>query len=261
MAVSLFVKEKSLLMGGSNSGKSHAALGFALKVIDSGKRAFIIDTDDGCSKLIAELSEFDTLRAALDTSLFIHPVYDWSDAAEASGLFKHEFKPVKGDLVILEMIGYTWDWSQAEFTNTVKDKSVAEVQLDQAEKGRLQFGGLDGRSEWPVIKKLYQDVITPTLQSPAHVLWTSGVKMITPDTKPDIVEMFGGVKCSPEAEKTTHHKVDTIFYLQLDRKTNTRKWTTVKERGRRERLADVQYWDLFPEYYDRMGLTAPWDQQ
>src|ERR1051326_1311267 len=117
------------------------------------------------------------------------------------------------------MIGYVWDWSQAAYTEAVKDKSVAEVQLQQAENGRLQFGGLDGRSEWPVIKKLYQDVVTPTLQSPAHVIWTAGVKMLTPDTKPDIREMFGSVNCSPEAEKTTHHKVDNIFYLSLDRKT------------------------------------------
>lgn len=253
-------KEKILLFGGSNSGKTHAALLFAQAVIAAGHRAYIIDADDGASKLIAEMDEFGLLRDALESpSLVIATAYGYGDALTAGIQFKAKFKPQPGDVVLLEMVGNLWDWSQAEFTNAVKHESVAQVQLDKSEHGRLQYGGLDGRSEWPVIKKLYGDLITPTLQTPAHVIWTAAAKDLVPDNeKIDMLEMFGSVKQKYEGEKNGHFKVDTVMHLAYDRKSQTRAWTTVKDRGKRPLLAKIPYTDLFESYYGIHGLTAPW---
>ncbi len=252
-------KEKILLFGGSNSGKTHAELLFIQAVIAGGHRGFIIDADDGAIKLIAEMDEFALLRDALGTQLQIVPAYDYDGALAAVVQYKSRFKPTPGDVVSLEMVGNLWDWSQAQFTNTVKHESVAQLQLDKAESGRLQYGGLDGRSEWPVIKKLYMDITVPTLQSPAHVIWTAAAKDLVPDNdKIDTMEMFGSVKQKYEGEKNSHYKMDTVIHLSYDRRTQTRSWSSLKDRGKRPLMPKIQYTDLFESYYAMHDLTPPW---
>lgn len=255
----MYVKEKLLLFGGSNSGKTHAALLFAQAIIAAGHRAFVSDADDGAMKLIAEMDEFALLRDALDNQLVIAPVYNYDGALAAMSQYRAKFKPTPGDVVVLEAVANLWDWSQAEFTNTVKHESVAQVQLDKSETGRLQYGGLDGRSEWPVIKKLYFDVTVPTLQSPAHVIWTSAAKdLVAENDKIDTMEMFGSVKQKYEGEKNSHFKMDTVIHMGYDRKTGTRAWTSLKDRGKRPLMPRIQYDDLFASYYDIHSLTPPW---
>ncbi len=253
------VREKILLFGGSNSGKTHAALLFAQSVVAAGHRAFMIDADDGAGKLIDEQPEFGLLKDALGSAFHHVPAYNYDGCVTALAQFQFKFKPQPGDVVILEAVQNLWEWSQAEFTNTVKHESVAQVQLDKAEHGRLQYGGLDGRSEWPVIKKLYFDITIPTLQTPAHVIWTAPAKDLVPDNdKIDIMEMFGPVKQKYEGEKNSHFKMDTVIHMGYERKSGTRTWSSVKDRGKRALLLRIPYTDLFEEYYSLHGLTAPW---
>jgi len=265
----IHVREKILLYGGSNSGKTHAALLFVQSVIASGKRGFVIDADDGASKLIAEMDEFELLRDAYDTPrLSIVSAYDYTTALTAITQFTHKFKPTPGDVVVLEMIGNHWEWAQAEFSSHVKHESMAQVQLDKAEDGRLQFGGLDGKTEWPVVKKLYFDITTPTLQSPAHCLWTTGAKDLVDALESiDIMDMFGGVRQKPEGNKGLHWKPDTVIHMSTapvmvdGKKVKQRVWSTPKDRGKRERLTRIPYTTLFDEYYSLHSVTPPWGNQ
>lgn len=262
----IYVKEKSLLYGGSNSGKTHALLRFATEVLNAGKRVFIIDADDGCLKLIAEMDEFDLLRGLIDTPRFtLRTVYDWNDAQKAVNEYQSKFKPKPGDLIGVEMVNNHWDWAQAEFVEQTKHKSVAELQLEKIETGRLQFGGLDGKSEWPIIKGLYFNITTPTLQSPAHVIWTASAKGM-PKNKDGsflfddgpLADLFGSVGVRNDGQKDVHYKMDTVFYLAYDYDNGNRTFTTLKERGKRARLRDIAYTDLFTTYYALHDLSGPW---
>lgn len=256
----MYVKEKLLIFGGSNCGKTHSALLFAQAVIASGHRAFVIDADDGTQKLINEMPEFALLRDVFDTPAFqIAPAYEYSTMLAAATTYRYTFKPQPGDVVILESVGNLWDWAQAEFARTIKHESVAQVQLDKAENGKLQYGGFEGRSEWPVIKKLYADLTVPTLQSPAHVIWTAIAKdLVVENEKFDTLEMFGTVKQKPEGEKSGPAKFDTVIHLAYNRKDQGRSWTSVKDRGNRDLMPKIQYTDLFESYYAMHELTPPW---
>jgi hypothetical protein len=248
-------------MSGSNGGKTHQALWLAYHIIKAGRRVFIFDADDGIAKIGREVEPF--IEIADSPNLYCEPMYDWDDANKAIDKFdKLNFR--RGDLVISEMVNYYWDWAQAKFSGeTRKGDTKAEVQLEQAkEKGAVQFGGFSGRSEWPVIKEMYFSILIPSLRTPAHVLWTAGVKDITPMDKESIKAMFGALGIRNEGQRDVHHQVDTIIHIDYDHATGERSWTTVKERGSRQVQENMPLGDdgdLWQMYYDTHGLKPIWE--
>lgn len=260
MPLPLAIKDRFLLLAGSNGGKTHQALWAAYHTIKAGKKVFALDLDDGMAKIGREVSPFTEIA---DSPLFTWiGAYDYDDALD--GIQKLETMTMnRGDLVILEMVNYLWDWAQAGFSNRRYGKSATQHKVeDIIEKGKLpQFGGFDGRNEWPEIKAMYMETLVPSLRTPANTIWTVGAKDVTPMDKESIKEMFGDKGIRNEGQRDVHYQVDTIIRLDYDRRKNERSWTTVKDRGNRELQEDMplgENGDLWETYYQVHGLTPPW---
>lgn len=261
MPLPLNPKEKILLVSSSNAGKTYQLLWYVYHTIKAGRRAFIFDADDGVAKIGREVSPFKEI--ADSDRLHCIPMYDWEDAMKTVEQFdKLSFQ--RGDLVCLEMVNYLWEWAQAAFAHSKYKKSPTEHRMeDIVEKGKnLQFGGFDGRNEWPQIKDNYFATLVPSLRTPANVIWTAGAKDLTPMDKESVKSLFEGIGVRNEGQRDVHYQVDTIVYLDYDRRSGERSWTTVKDRGTRMLLENMPLTDgegLWDMYYNSHGLAMPWE--
>ena len=259
MPLPLLTKEKILLLASSNAGKTYQALWYIYHTIKAGKKAFVFDCDDGMAKIGREVSPFTEI--ADSPNLHFQTVYSWEDMHDAADrMRKLTFQ--RGDLIVTEMVNYLWDWAQAQYSGDRFKQSVVEHHQDILEKGKnVQFGGFDGRADWPEIKRYYFDVLMAPFSTPANMLWTAGAKDLTPMDKESVKSMFEGIGVRNEGQRDVHYQVDTIVYLQYDRRSGEREWTTVKDRGGRSLLEDMtlsEGEDLWEMYYSAHDMTPPW---
>ena len=241
------MREKVLLSGETNTSKTLSLINLAVLYPD--RKVVILDPDDGTAKAIGEIGFEDCAVLTLDTlaqleltreslpNLTIVPIRsDWG--LLISGYRKIRDVLLPGDWFCMDMMGRFWEKAQEYYSTSVFGKEPIEhiMTLKRLAK-EAGFGGFDGLSDWPLIKKLHnqQLVDDAVVYSTFNVMCTTSTTMFSPKEKVPKTGTLGiyasefGVK--PEGEKHNIYRFDTQAMLYR-KKDNTYWFRLVRDRGR-----------------------------
>lgn len=223
-------RERVLVYGRSNSGKSSCWLSIATWAADTGTdfHIYVGDTDNAWDAMGYE---------DIQKTVYAEHVRDYRDAIQWARKTRDS---VKGnDWVVFDMASKAWPWAQEHYFSTYvgdDDLLLGDVYLkDQKamnkEDDGESMGGAHG-SNWGVIYKYYNGLINMVLNMPCHVLFVAGAKEIRPDTNPAIINQYKGVgfyPAGPPNENELAHNFHTVLFCA----ETPRSWiyTTIKERG------------------------------
>ena len=270
-------REVILVGGGPSTGKSRTIVELAIAGLEQEFNVVVIDRDRGIAKAVKELCD-GTVPENMD--YFI--ANSWEKVMQG---VHHSFDILgPGDWLCFDMIGGLWDLAQDEFTRLVYEESGADKLLAlrmeaeelvrtsgkkggdaSSERARgVGFEGLEGRYDWPLIKKMHNSDMRDNciLNGEFNILSTTAMNAMQ-DTDKAKWPMFSSLGRRPEGEKNNVHKHDTFALVtQSDGKFA---WSTQisqgqgKDRGR-ELVRNVDYTDVgfvasYLEYHE-LGVYA-----
>uniref|UniRef100_A0A6M3LE68 Uncharacterized protein n=1 Tax=viral metagenome TaxID=1070528 RepID=A0A6M3LE68_9ZZZZ len=170
------MREKILLGGDTNSGKTLAIIQLAISMPD--RQVWAFDAEGDIELSVEELGiELPNL-----TVKNVKP--DWSE-------FTANYQEAKGvleptDWMCFDMMGVFWDLAQNSFSRSVFGESPAQhiVALRQ-ESRKADFGGFDGLTDWTVIKRMHnEDIFDDAIRwSLFNVLATTSLTDFSPKAK------------------------------------------------------------------------------
>ncbi len=218
--------ERILLYGHEGAGKTWCWFDTAKHTIGN---LYVIDTDQTTLPYL-ESPEFADLESRITyTEPTEFPHY-------RGFVRKHAPNAQPNDILVVDMVGVTWEDAQKHFSDVVYGKELGDfwmayVKQLKANDGKGSQSPFDANTDWQAIKKPYRQLIIDIVRAPWHVFFVAGEKQI--NTRFDATEMQrlygqkgGGMK--PDCEKTLGHAARTILRVHGQR------MTTVKDRMRRE---------------------------
>ncbi len=222
------MREKILLGGGTNSGKTLAII--QLAVMFPERRVWAFDAEGDINLTVKEIG----LELPNLTVKEVRP--DWLR-------FTAEYQEAKQvltaqDWCCFDMMGVFWDLAQNSFSRSVFGESPSQhiVKLRQ-EAGKADFGGFDGLTDWTVIKRMHnEDIFDDAVRwSEFNVLATTSLTDYSPKEKVPKVGMEGlmaenfGKKL--EGEKHNQFRFRTIAILYHKFQGNKYCFKLVKVKG------------------------------
>lgn len=222
-------REKILLFGEANSGKSSAWVSIAhwLAKTKSTAKVRVLDTD------MAWDAMYDP---AIEPAVEVVSS-DKDNADEWPGIMQR-FKKVSepDDWVVIDMVDQPWEAARGWFWKTKEGDSLAEVYLRQTTGDNVDIGGPYGRN-WDVINKLYDDMVHPFFSARCHKLACTPAQEIWVDkgglaaNKSD--QEWVRFKYKPRGQNRLAHGFHTILLAQRIPSGRDQEWvlTTTKERG------------------------------
>lgn len=228
-------REVVLLGGDQGTGKSYSIVMLVLDALESGHKVMVVDRDRGVSKALREVwgdgAPPENLDYRLAKSWHVIP-QAVSDALNTLGT---------GDWLCFEHLGRLWDFAQTEYSRHVYGLDVsqhlmalnAEARATMAALGvntrdedktkrreaneilaqKTAFSGLDGRTDWSVIKRMHNDDVIDRaiLEGSFNILSTTSMTPILKDeVERGAWKMFHGILSRPEGEKHNVFRHDTI---------------------------------------------------
>ena len=275
-------REVLLVAGGPGSGKSYSVAHLVKNGVESGFKVVVIDADNGLAKAVKEVI------GSKPANLSYFRLDSWAKLKEGVQYAMATLGPK--DWLVFEMLGQMWDGAQSEYSRRVYGEDISEHLLalradaqkelqeigadmrsgdaskrkeaNRIVSGKMQYSGMEGRTDWSVIKRMHNDEIFDfvKLRAPFNILSTTS---LTPLSEDELQKgkwpLFHGVGRRPEGEKHQVHRHDTIIIC--DNKNNQWTWRTDlggrgKDRGGRELVRDVVYdkVGVVASYFDRHGL-------
>jgi len=269
------IRERVLVMGPYDAGKSHQWLTMAKWLRPTGAQFYCIDSDDAIEYMLKEKKQFQGLSAKDGGNVHVHAAYEYDEFIAA----QKKIAPlvVPQDWVILDMMEMPWKKTSDYFVLKLHEETKAEYLLDARKKmlavgdktskgkeAQLLSTALQGRKDWPVINAFYDEFIMPIVyQWKCHVYATTRADEISKDDDPETISLFKGIGLKPAGQKALGHQFHSIFLFTHTRGTKQRPkgtWhiTTVKERGDRPYFFEETLTDLYMQYMvDRAGWDIP----
>lgn len=218
-------REVIMMVGWPATGKSLSIVRLALDNPD--KKVMVIDRDRGVSKAVREVCK------KPPTNLIYRLVKTWDDVL---GCINESFDILgEGDWLAFDQIGRLWDLAQSEYSRMIYGEELtnhiltlrAEVEkviraADLGTKSReatsarardTGFQGLEGRYDWPLIKRMHNDDVFDRviLDGNFNVLSTNSLSPLTDDDlKKKRYPMWQNIQARPEGEKHQVYRHDTI---------------------------------------------------
>lgn len=256
-------REVILFAGGPAAGKSDSIVRLALMGLEQEFNIVVLDRDRGVAKSIRELC-----GREVPENLDYFLVNSWDKVTEGINYAFDLLGP--GDWLCFDMIGGIWDLAQSEFTRMVYGEDVADkllalrmeaeelIKADgmtgkdaTSERARkVGFEGLEGRYDWPLIKKMHNDAVfdRAILNGSFNVFSTTPLTPLQDtDVKTHKWPMFEGIGRRPEGEKHQVHRHDT--FAIGEKRDSKYLWKTDlgsgqgKDRGR-ELVRSIDYTDV-----------------
>ena len=209
------MREKILLGGGTNSGKTIAII--QLAVMFPGKKIYAFDAEGDINLTLEDMG------LELPNLIVKEVTPDWEQLMKDY----HEAKTVltANDWCCFDMLGVFWDLAQEAFAQIGLGQSMAERQLTIIkERGKVSFAGFDGLDHWPTIKKMHNtDLLDNAVRwSPFNVLATTSLKDFSPKEKLPKTGVEGlmakefGQKLNGEKHNKFRFRNIAILYQNID---------------------------------------------
>lgn len=240
-------REKILLAGDTNSGKSFAWVQIAATSFEREKpaRFWIIDTDDTTPKYFAEGRSFQHLYFENGGNCYPFYVPDWQTFARAANHITRE--SARGDWIIVDLASSAYSMAQ-EFIANLKglnlDDEVVRRMTSWNGERKAGFGGFDGDT-WGLVSRTYEASMRPLVNSAkgCHFIGLAHVTDMQTEAKRETREpilLFDQLGMKPTGVGKLTKLVDTAVVLwsarPMDEKgtrsmpTITRNMTIVKDR-------------------------------
>ncbi len=276
-------REVIFMGGGPSTGKSHAIVQLAIAGLEREFNVVVIDRDRGVAKAVKEFINEGVIDAVPE-NLDYFIANSWDKVTSGVEYAFNLLGP--GDWLCFDMIGGLWDLAQDEFTRLVYGESGADKLLalraeaeeivrsagktgKEATSARAKgvgFEGLEGRYDWPLIKKMHNaDMRDNVILNGEFNVFSTTAMTPMQDGQNDKEKwpMFAALGRRPEGEKNNVHKHDTFVLAKQTGGKFT--WSTLlgegqgKDRGR-ELVRNVDYTDIgFIESYMTYHELGGWD--
>lgn len=223
------MKHKILLGGRTNVGKTLQLIQLAVAFPD--KQVHIYDCENEVANTMEEFG------LTLPNLTIINVTPDWPSLDQAFQMSREGLNA--GDWLGIDMMGVLWDLAQNYYSKAVYGESPAQHIITLKEQAKkTDFGGFDGLTEWPVIKRMHNDdfVDAAVRWSPFNVMATTSMADYSPKAKVPETDVEGmmakefGQKL--EGEKHNYFRFRTIAVLYRDLKTGKYYYKVVKEKGK-----------------------------
>lgn len=223
-------RERLLIYGRSNSGKSSCWLSVASWIADTGskERVYLGDTDNAWDAM--SYPEIEPVVSATHTTNYIEGL-KWAKSLRE--------QVSRDDWAVFDLADKAWPWSQEHYFSTVSGDDeflLGDVYLKNQlainkEAGGESMGGSHG-ANWGIIYKYYHGFVNAVLNLPCHVMFVAAAKELRPDSRPTIVAQYkdlGFYPAGPPNENELAHNFHSVIYCA----ETVRGWvyTSVKERG------------------------------
>lgn len=208
------MREKILLGGGTNSGKTLTIIQIALQYPN--RRVWAFDAEGDINLTLEELG----LELPNLTVKEVTP--DWSKFEMDYNAAKETLTPE--DWCCFDMMGVFWDLAQNFFSRSVFGESPSQHIITlRREAGKAEFGGFDGLTDWTVIKRLHnEDIFDDAVRwSPFNVLGTTSLQDFNPKEKvprsgvEGIMAQEFGQKLEGEKHNKYRFRTIAILYHRL----------------------------------------------
>lgn len=223
-------RERALIFGRSNAGKSSALLAIAQWRLDTAAtfNIYLGDTDHAWDAMRRD--EYDPFVSVADLDINDYrPWLEWvKKVRENIG---------RDDWVCVDMIDKAWEAAQSHYWQQMSpDDVLADIYLrNQVEvnkgagKGNSDnmMAGSHG-ANWGIINKFYNAFYQSVINLPCHVLCIAPAAEVRDDEKPEVKNQFK-VGWKPKGQKDLPHGFHTVIFAA----ETPSKWiyTTVRERG------------------------------
>ncbi len=280
------IRERTLAMGITGSGKSFQWLKMAEILMPTGAIFRCVDTDNDITYMMQ--TQFPHLLPENGGNVYVHLAFDWTEYQHSVKWITHRLtpeqlksmdkyllqaynKPIEPiDWVVTDKINNAWKTVQNYFVTGVFGDDPGEyflrirkeiaAGLHNTKKGNEPTStvteGLDGWKDWSVINKLYDDWILPIIyQVPCHVYAATDVDVLDRGLKDiEMKQLFGDLGVKPAGQKSLGGQHHSIFLLIPGKD----KWfiTTVKDRANRPYFKKAP---LVSFYYQYLVAKAHWE--
>lgn len=217
-----------MAVGDEGTGKTHFCLTFllyayyelALEPEDC--MMVMIDPDDGEARLL----DVEVIPSFLQDRMAHFQPNNWKELISATDqtyeiLAEHVnergLRGWRGSMIIVENMGYCWDWAQDDYVQDVYNKTLAEKALDASKIAEAREKGahptLSPKRDYGVINKKYDAWADGMRNSGFSFIWTAHLKSIT-ISKGEGKEEVIVVKC--EGKRNIGGKVDVVIKFHQD---------------------------------------------
>jgi hypothetical protein len=226
-------RERSIVYGRFDSGKSHAWLSIAEWIHNTGStaRMYVADTDNSWEAMRPSDGHLDEIIQVTDLDVTDYrPWLEW--VAKTKTVINRE------DWVVVDMIDDTYGAAQTFYWDSMApDDLLADIYLRNQQN--INSKGSEGESmagahggNWGVIYKYYFAFITPIVNMKCNVLCCARAKEVSKEDKPEIVNSYpvGWRPAGPGAfDKDLAHSFLTVIFAAK----TPRGWiyTTIREKG------------------------------
>ncbi len=208
------MREKILIAGNTNSGKTMAIIQLAVQVPE--RTVYAFDAEGDINLTLEELG------LELPNLIVKNVIPDWdkltADYREAKSVLTPD------DWCCFDMMGVFWDLAQNSFSRAVFGESPSQhIIALRRESGKADFGGFDGLTDWTVIKRMHnEDIFDDALRwSPFNVLATTGLTDFSPKEKVPKTGVEGlmakefGQKLEGERHNKYRFRTIAVIYQRL----------------------------------------------
>ena len=220
-------RERILVIGGYGAGKSTCATDIAKVARDRGTdlRLHVLDTT----------YEAERNFLGYEDMVDVKTVESWPEYVKAVKQFKAKGR--RQDWLVVDRADPAWDEVQAEYSRRAHGKEIDEWFLQyRGEHGKGHaFSGEFG-AQWGIIRRMYQEWITPILTYPGNVLVTAKAKPVMDSDSEAVRKDFAKFGVRPAGEGNLGFQFHTTLHL-AEKKQGEWVYTTIRDRGREQQKA------------------------
>lgn len=270
----LLARERILVMGTFNSGKSTCWSKWAEYLSRAGNTAYVCDTDCAAQRMLGgEYEGTESINGREWDSYGNIKVLDtetWDDFIHFADTVKK--LPGRDDLVVIDMIDKAWSAVQEDYSDLAFGKPIDELMLEAKIRSiqTVQRGGKDPGSNafadshgqnWGVINGRYRRFMTGAVyRTKAHVLACTPADTVSKDDASDEQKrLYGKWGLKPRGQKDLGHAFHTILLVSEDK--DGHRLSTVKERDIKapEPARELFKGEVFEDFVlDYLVLNAGW---
>ena len=230
------VRERLLLMGPPDSGKTYQLIQVYLALKDIGIEMALFDMED---KLSAFLS-----AKKIPFPKFFQSCLTWEEYVDAVSAI--DIKP--GGWIGIDRMDLNWSRVQDWYSREKYDRDLAEqlIGRDKLLTKRATFIPRFDESSWQTINANYDESFYKLVyRTRCNIVMTSGIQDI-PEGKFDTF----GLGVSPRGQKELGHQPHTVFLLVQRQQLNRRYWeiTTAKDLPNRPLFHKEELFDIWYQY-------------